>query len=260
MCVMVLLSACSNTQDTLEMAYSVEKIELGVYNVTIDGITTKLTIPDEINPQKGHYVFQKEYELTAEEREKYYLAQDAVCEWVRSTKGIEDEDRESVLAYIMQIPVKKMDFPNSVKEKALWYDGTVCLSTKLRVSNFEWALRHELTHAVAEYLRGGDNRFGGVLLDEAVTDLITAQIVNDPEKAHNSGYADYVCIPVEMVGIFGEETVLKSYFYDYYRLPVPENELNVFIHSVTEIPYSDFACEVVLASLDKWSVQASQAA
>ena len=119
----------------------------------------------------------------------------------------------------------------------------------------EWVFVHELIHAICDYTHDfsekGDYFYSR--FNECMTELIVSTI--NPNLLVPSDYMLYTYLVSPYVGIFGNDA-LYAYFYSYEPIYKKYNKsaIDLYVHSLENLEYSEISYDVLLMDLSKMSL------
>lgn len=169
------------------------------------------------------------------------------------------KDKEELISYINNLPVKSANFPNysliaAFDEKL----DTVFLNIQSSLLD-KHTLVHELFHALSYKTRGSSNwnKYCTVLFEEAFTELLATSVI---ESNYPTAYDTYIQYVYHFIGCTGLEAI-GAYFYGLDEMQIPAEEFHLYTiaiecldkcKSIEEITSERLTLHLILS---KWGLE-----
>ncbi len=235
----------------VDITIDVNKLSDNAIEVYFNGETTRIEF--EANDEDNTEIEIKNPEELTKKEEKYVLkAKEAVIGYINSSEIL--TEKETLIQKIEAIKVMAMDMPTI----GLYKNDCVYIN-KDELANysmecFEFAVTHELIHALAALTNGGveNECYGTKKLNEVITDIIAVQIF-DKKVNFVSAYSDFYYHGYSYISFFKEKAI-KAYFYGYEEIweIADKTEFDFFVEAFSNAPYDMYAHMYTVALLHKW--------
>lgn len=136
------------------------------------------------------------------------------------------KDKEELISYINDLPVKSANFPNASLIAAFDtnYD-TVFVNIQSKLLD-KHTIVHELFHALSNKTRVGSNwnQYCTTIFDEAFTELLATSVI---KSNYSTTYDEYIKYVYHFIGCTGLESI-SAYFYGLDEIQIPSSEFHLY--------------------------------
>lgn len=136
------------------------------------------------------------------------------------------KDKEELISYINDLPVKSADFPNDSLIAAFDPNhDTVFINIQSNLLD-KHTIVHELFHALSNKTRGNSKwiEYCTTIFDEAFTELLASSVI---KSNYATAYDNYIKYVYQFIGYAGLEGI-SSYFYGLDEIQIPSTEFHFY--------------------------------
>lgn len=240
-------------QQGVDIAIEVSEVSENEVEVYFNGGTSRIQF--ENNEDNSEIEITNPEELTKEEQQYVSKAKLSVISYINASEIL--QEKETLISKIETIKIMAMDMPTVglYKNDCVYIDRDELVGFSMEC--FEFAVTHELIHALAALTNGGveNEYYGTKKLNEVITDLITVQIFNK-DINFLSVYSDYYYHGYSYISVFKEKAI-KAYFYGYEEIweNTDKTEFDFFVEAFANAPYDIFAHAYTVTLLYKWDTK-----
>lgn len=169
------------------------------------------------------------------------------------------KDKEELISYINNLPVKSANFPNASLIAAFDsnYD-TVFVNIQSDLLD-KHTIVHELFHALSNKTRVGSNwnKYCTTIFDEAFTELLATSVI---KSNYSTAYDEYIKYVYYFIGCTGLEGI-GAYFYGLDEIQIPNSEFHLYTLAIDCLDKSeseeDIKAEALTIHLvlSKWGLE-----
>lgn len=225
----------------------------GIYHININGDELLIKLEKHI-----HDVAKSNTEeLNSDLMTIVKKSREKVIEFIKQSKILKDKDK--LMNYINGLNIQIADFSqNSGAAEYDLHQDTIYINRIYKEDVCEWMVVHEYIHALCQKTNGGEQnlRYPYQLFNEALTDIITAELNPRLSKNIESGYKKYYEFIYLYLGCTGMEG-LEAYFYGYDEIlkSISGLELDIFVESIEQVEMQENAIVIICNCINKWGLE-----